>query len=189
MSSALATPDNSPSRLEPSDNPVNGLKKKNSTAKIKLWINKVIALPYKKDEQPAPQKNEVVLVNFCLQDAGIHQIWPQIQILREISSPEPGGNVQNLNSTSENDEITILYGKKIPDFWSDFGIWYFYRLDFLGFLGVFWGWFLEDCWRRYIWCLIQFWRFRGRFFRWFFQYFFSVGCFSVVFFLVVYFFP
>ena len=40
-------------------------------------------------------------------DTGIGYFWPQIRILREISSLEPAGNVQNPKSRSENDEINF----------------------------------------------------------------------------------
>ena len=47
----------------------------------------------------------VVFPNFWALDTGILQIWPNIRILREISSPEPAGKVQNPESRSKNEEI------------------------------------------------------------------------------------
>ena len=43
----------------------------------------------------------VVFLNFWLLDAGIPCFGPQTRILREISSPEPAGKVQNPESRSK----------------------------------------------------------------------------------------
>ena len=45
---------------------------------------------------------------FSILDARTEHFWPQIRILRKISSLEPAGNVPNPDSRSENPEINFL---------------------------------------------------------------------------------
>ena len=52
--------------------------------------------------------SEVVFPDSWPLDAGFRYFWPQIRILREISSPEPAGKVQNPDSRSKNEEFYLL---------------------------------------------------------------------------------
>ena len=45
---------------------------------------------------------------FCLLGSGFSYFWPQIRILREISSLEPAPKVKIPEFRSENDEIYFL---------------------------------------------------------------------------------
>ena len=64
---------------------------------------------FKKENNRLKNKcSKLVFPNIWPLDAGIGYFWPQIRILREISSLEPAGNVQNPKSRSENDEINFL---------------------------------------------------------------------------------
>ena len=60
----------------------------------------------KKEEHGLKNKfSEVVFPVFWPLDAGTLKICPKFRILREISSPEPAGKLQNPDFKSQNEEI------------------------------------------------------------------------------------